>query len=174
MTFLHFSRIVQQVNAQLAYHFVFCLDKSKSMQGRPWRALKEALQEFLEKRQEDQSKRDIITLIEFDDEAYITCDREPLTGNVQLSSTPKFGTRFHPALDAAEETLSCRERHKIPVFIFMSDGGAGDNERLVPGRMRDIVNSYGPMSVHTIGFGPLARHGLLQVTARSATALLNN
>ena len=143
------------------------------MKGGRWRDLKEALQQFLDKRIEDQSKRDVITLIEFDDHAYTTCIREPLTGNVRLSSIPKWGTKFHPALDAAEEVLSYRQRHEIPVFIFMSDGASGDGKRRIPGRMEQIYNSYGPMNVHTIGFGPLARHDLLKVTALSAASLFN-
>ena len=134
------------------------------MLGQPWQDLKNAFRLFLKKRIEDQSERDVVTLIEFDDWAYTTCEKEQLNADMCPRSYPRFGTRFHPALDAAEAALANCQTWEIPVFIFMSDGGAGDNEKTVPDRMSELFRNFGPMSVHTIGFGALARHPLLQVT----------
>ena len=134
------------------------------MLGQPWQDLKNAFRVFLKQRIKDQSERDVVTLIEFDDMAHITYEKRPLNKDMCPQSHPRFGTRFHPALDAAEAVLAKRRTHEIPAFIFMSDGGAGDNEKTVPARMSELVRRFGPMCVHTIGFGSLARHSLLQVT----------
>ena len=155
------------------FHFVFCLDESGSMAGKPWSDLCIAFRQFLEKRIADQTENDLVTVIQFDNAKRTVHTRVALSRNIQLASQSQGGTYFVPPLQKTlNHMLSNRRQHEIPVLVFMSDGEAHDAANVLPS-VRNLVNQVQNVEMHTVGFGSGAGHGLLQVRTHATSTSIH-
>merc|ERR1719362_1759765 len=150
-------------------HFVFCMDDSGSMSGRPWQELLKAYQAFLDDRLK-QSEDDIISIIVFNNKSRIEAQGVPLKSR----PNPKFvsgGTSFGPPLEDAMKVMS-EVADGTPILVFMSDGCAGDTQKSFPAakRMRDMFDDQG-LQTHFVGFGHGVNEEELRGMARESAGL---
>lgn len=132
------------------------------MSGQPWQDLQNAFHTFTAKRASDQSENDFVTVIQFSTTARFVHDKQPLHSSLALAAPVCKGTNFVPPLNSALSILTGVQR-EVPVLIFMSDGQAGDGHSSILETMKSIKPHMPRQSMHTVGFGSDAGHGLLQV-----------
>jgi hypothetical protein len=140
-------------------HIVFVLDESDSMRE-SWPGVVVAYNKYIQHRRQHQFKQDLISIIQFDGTARITCELN-IIANAPTSLGFKSGryTRFAPAATSACEVASRTPSSHVPVIIFMSDGVAMDS--LDAARIFEALNltwksrfpSFGEIELHVIGFG---------------------
>eukprot|EP00467_Chlorarachnion_reptans_P010801 CAMPEP_0114502740 /NCGR_PEP_ID=MMETSP0109-20121206/9264_1 /TAXON_ID=29199 /ORGANISM="Chlorarachnion reptans, Strain CCCM449" /LENGTH=7408 /DNA_ID=CAMNT_0001680699 /DNA_START=96 /DNA_END=22323 /DNA_ORIENTATION=+ len=136
------------------YHFVFALDSSFSMCGKPWRELKDAYTAFLQTLRDEQTGvEDFISVISFATKATtVFSGREVLNAPTHF---PYHGTStyFRPALKNAKEVIEQlpQKQRCIPVLIFMTDGRNGDGD--VSDLLKELKSRNTRLKAEFIGFG---------------------
>jgi len=150
----------QPSSAHEIVHYVFCLDQSGSMQGRPWILLIEAFRAFVGKLRVYREK-DLVTVITFDGDVTKYPNRPD---GVDLSKPVKDikendlkiqmrggGTCFGPPLLMAHQVFKNHaSRQMKKILIFMSDGDEyGDSSRLAD----KLLEFKEDLTVHMIYFG---------------------
>ena len=141
---------------------MFCLDESGSMGGQPWQDVCNAFRLFLHRRVREQASSDLVSVIQFDNNARIAMQGVSLREDLGLLPYRGGGTAFIPPLNTAQSIVCNSQTAYIPVVVFMSDG-AGEDHTSVLNKMRQLVQHCSALSVHTIGFGYGASHSRLQV-----------
>eukprot|EP00878_Enallax_costatus_P013375 GHUV01013985.1.p1 GENE.GHUV01013985.1~~GHUV01013985.1.p1 ORF type:complete len:1200 (+),score=534.70 GHUV01013985.1:114-3713(+) len=153
-----------------AFHFVFCLDGSGSMSGRPWQDLTTAYQQLLQRRNSDQCLGDLVSVVTFSDSPTVQITRQPISTVAQSFSATFGGTYFAPALTQCDALIAGTPAGYTPILIFMSDGCDGSSTAV--GTMQQLYTKYRGrnLQVHTIAFGHSAGSGatLLQSMATAA------
>eukprot|EP01006_Ploeotia_vitrea_P050435 TRINITY_DN67461_c1_g2_i1.p1 TRINITY_DN67461_c1_g2~~TRINITY_DN67461_c1_g2_i1.p1 ORF type:complete len:645 (+),score=93.26 TRINITY_DN67461_c1_g2_i1:121-2055(+) len=134
------------------FHFIFVLDESGSMQGRPWAALVTAYRTFLAQRVTDQGQPtdDLVSVISFASHARIQFSHQPMATVSRNLSHQSGGTSYKPAIDQVFNVINtpgCK-----PIVIFMSDGFPGD-AAAGQARMRQLFQQYPQLQLFTIAFG---------------------
>ena len=133
------------------------------MRGQPWQDVCNAFQVFLQKRVSEQATSDLVSVIQFDDSARIPMQEVSLREDLGLLRYRGRGTKFIPALDAAQSIVLNSQTAHIPVLIFMSDGAGNDSHGNILNKTRELIQHCPSLNVHTIGFGRGAAHSRLQV-----------
>jgi len=143
------------------YHVIFVLDASGSMGSQinsqnanetRWTALIGAVNTFIQSRSQANA-RDIVTIIEYDNSAYIQCESQPLQGTDFGRMLRLFGggTNFEVGLSAAKKIID-GSNHKAytPVLLFLSDGECKNGEA----EMKQIYQAHqrNQLIVRTLGF----------------------
>ena len=133
------------------------------MRGQPWRDVCNAFRLFLQKRVSEQATSDLVSVIQFDDSARIPIQGVSLREDLGLLQYRAGGTRFIPALDAAQSIVLNSQTAHIPVLVFMSDGAGNDSHGNILNKTRELIQHCPSLNVHMIGFGRGAAHSRLQV-----------
>ena len=142
-----FDEVKEEV---VRFHFIFCLDESGSMGGRPWDALLRAYQTFINKRRNDQGMGDLVSTITFSSGCRNQGMLVPIGSvNVNLQYNGG-GTNFDQALAGAQEALARNPPDCIPFLLFMSDGHGGGNP--IP-TIQTFRARYKGFKCDTIGLG---------------------
>lgn len=136
-----------------AFHFIFCLDASGSMSGRPWQELTTAYQQLLHRRTSDQCSGDTVSVVVFSDRPSVAIRQQPVTSAPRSFQGIFGGTCFAPALSACDGLIASTQPGLTPILVFMSDGC--DNIGRAVGAMQQLYSRYQTMNlqVHTIAFG---------------------
>jgi Mg-chelatase subunit ChlD len=136
-----------------AFHFVFCLDCSGSMSGRPWADVVQAYGQLLARRRSDQNQGDVVSVVTFCSSPHVAAAVTPIDAAPSSLPYSGGGTCFAPALAECQRLLEAAPARYTPVLIFMSDGedcssGATQAVQQLCSRLR-MCN----LQVHTIAFG---------------------
>ncbi len=124
-------------------HTIFILDESGSM-TKNWSGLQQAFCRYLDTLQSDEeSSADLISVIEFDDDARIVAQAISIDDARQLSlSIRGGGTKFAPAISKANDLLKEDASSKTDiVLVFMTDGANTDDDTSVE-ILRDIFHKF--------------------------------
>eukprot|EP00931_Biecheleriopsis_adriatica_P036853 TRINITY_DN21179_c0_g2_i1.p1 TRINITY_DN21179_c0_g2~~TRINITY_DN21179_c0_g2_i1.p1 ORF type:complete len:1354 (+),score=298.99 TRINITY_DN21179_c0_g2_i1:180-4241(+) len=143
-------------------HFVFCMDASGSMQGKPWQDLMAAYNDFLRRRMNDQADRDVVSIIVFDDNVDVQSRGRPLKSAPRSLRYTGGRTEFAPAIMAAAAEMT-RLPGFTPNLIFMSDGQGGDASAAV----QSLCRAHGSkgLQANFVAFGSGADARMLQQLA---------
>uniref|UniRef100_A0A383V437 VWFA domain-containing protein n=1 Tax=Tetradesmus obliquus TaxID=3088 RepID=A0A383V437_TETOB len=136
-----------------AFHFVFCLDSSGSMSGRPWQELLTAYQQLLTRRTSDQCAGDYMSVVTFDSLPRVASQLQQLTSAPQSFSYSGGGTCFTPALQRCDSLLAATPAGLTPILVFMSDGDDGGGSPVSVMQQLHATYSSRNLQVHTIAFG---------------------
>jgi hypothetical protein len=125
----HYFECIHQA-PNTGYHFFFCMDDSGSMSGTPWFDLQNAATDFCTSRK--QSAFDRLTMVQFNGTPQVMCQNLPM-GQFDPKVHLVFrggGTLFAPAISTCHQLIRTHSNTTlIPIFVFMSDGGAEDGDR---------------------------------------------
>ena len=137
------------------------------MSGQPWQDVCNAFRLFLQRRVREQATSDLVSVIQFDNNARIAMQGVSIREDLELLRNRRGGTKFIPPLTVAQRIVSNSQTAHIPVLVFMSDGAGGDSHGCVLNKMRELIQYCPSLSVHTIGFRRGAPHVRLQVRSTS-------
>jgi uncharacterized protein YegL len=160
--------VAQQVPA--AYHLVFVLDESGSMNGTPWQLLSTAFSAFIQQRRNDQGMEDRVSVIQFDSGARQTMTNLDIRHVGQLGNMQGGGTTYCGGLQLANAAIRATPLTLKPMLIFMSDGEPNDGQAAssLLSSMYQEHRARG-LQVQLIGFGNGSFPVLDQMAAVSAT-----
>eukprot|EP00536_Pseudo-nitzschia_multiseries_P011908 jgi/Psemu1/260212/estExt_Genewise1Plus.C_4320017 len=133
-------------------HNIFVLDESGSMQY-SWSGVVSVYNKFLHNRRQRQHDSDLISIVQFDSTARITCNQ---IGIVNAPSNLNYnggGTCFAPAASFACDLARNTPQSHQAVVIFMSDGMANDSAHAAQ-HFSNLSTHFGfDIELHVIGFG---------------------
>jgi hypothetical protein len=139
-------------------HIIFVLDESGSMVN-CWAGVVTAYQNYLTVRLESQSCLDLVSVVQFSSSARQTVDRQA------ISTAPRdlgFGgglTCFSPAASLASQAVQMTQSSHIPVVVFMSDGGTGQEDSAYASQIfsqlsTEVLSRFkSDLELHVIAFG---------------------
>ena len=148
-------------------HILFVLDESGSM-VESWPGVVVAYKEYIQHRRQHQFEHDLISIIQFDCGARITCTLQSIIDAPIDLDFEGGSTSFLPAALLACEVVNHTPASHVPVIIFMSDGAASDSQdaaRIFADLNREWksrVSSLGEIELHVIGFGDATSLNQLQ------------
>ncbi len=158
-------------------HIVFVLDMSGSM-SRDWSGVVTAYNQYIQRRRQNQSECDLVSVVQFDSGAQTTVDMLPISQAPNILHFSGGGTCFYPAADHAFNLASKTPSTHKPVVVFMSDGGTWDADAAA-GKFsqlnRNIRQSHDhDLELHVIAFGGGASTTQLQqITGSSRNGKLH-
>ncbi|OEU21502.1 hypothetical protein FRACYDRAFT_235129 [Fragilariopsis cylindrus CCMP1102] len=139
-------------------HILFVLDESGSM-VESWPGVVVAYKDYIQHRRQHQFEHDLISIIQFDCGARITCTLQSIIDAPTDLDFEGGSTSFLPAALLACEVVNHTPASHVPVIIFMSDGAASDSQdaaRIFADLNREWksrVSSLDEIELHVIGFG---------------------
>jgi len=160
MKLLHFEKFNRSCSTTITsgfFHIYLCLDDSGSMRGRPWSELTVAVKSFIAKRldyfhAESINPGDTVTIINYSTNAKVMCRNIPINGSPEKYMQFRGGgTSFKAGLSTVYNELKSLENTKIPVLLFMSDGGSFDGNCEMELISKEF--SKAGIKIFTIGFG---------------------
>src|SRR3990167_5052221 len=142
------------------FRIYFCLDDSGSMGGAPWIDLVSAVSAFIKKRldffvAEGIQPGDLVTIVNYSNSAQVMCRSQPINTNPERHTRFRGGgTCFSTGLAAVYNEMKndwAQDKTRVPVLLFMSDGGSSDGEL----QMQMISSDFSScgLKLFTVGFG---------------------
>lgn len=154
-------------------HIVFVLDMSGSM-CHDWSGVEVAYNEYIARRKQNQSHSDLVSVVQFDDDASTTVRMVPLNDTPNSLHYSGGETNFYPAAEKAFKNVSKTPSTHTPTVVFMSDGQANDASaaaRIFSELNCDVRQKTGnDLELHVIAFGSNASTSQLQEIANSSGA----
>ncbi|CAJ1966717.1 unnamed protein product [Cylindrotheca closterium] len=141
-----------------AKHIIFILDESGSMED-DWPGVVEAYNKYVARRLQSQSTLDLVSVVQFDDNARLTVDCEPITSVPNTLDYRSGGTRFSPAASLGSQAAQKSPASHVPVVVFMSDGGTDPSDSAQASQTLSQLNSIvlqrynRDLELHVIAFG---------------------
>jgi Mg-chelatase subunit ChlD len=143
---------------QSQQHVVFVLDMSGSM-SHNWSGVVAAYRKFIECRMQHQCQNDLVSVVQFDDEATVAFQNYPMASVPQDLNFRGGGTYYSPAAaKACEIALTTPDSHSA-VVVFMSDGLADENDAHQAASAFTLLNQEyrrlkgSDLMIHVIAFG---------------------
>ncbi|CAJ1966718.1 unnamed protein product [Cylindrotheca closterium] len=139
-------------------HIIFILDESGSMED-DWPGVVEAYNKYVARRLQSQSTLDLVSIVQFDDNARLTVDCEPITSVPNTLDYNGGGTRFSPAASLGSQAVQQSPASHAPVVVFMSDGGTDPSDSAQASQTLSQLNSIvlqrynRDLELHVIAFG---------------------
>ena len=154
-------------------HIVFVLDQSGSM-SHSWSGVVAAYRNYIDRRMQNQSQSDLVSVVQFDGSSTITVQNQPIGTAPTTLSYSGGGTIYSPAAtDARRVALGTPSSH-APVVVFMSDGETDQGDATAAAQTFSALNNEirrqrgHDLELHVIAFGVgLNTRQLQQITNSS-------
>ncbi|CAF0989470.1 unnamed protein product, partial [Brachionus calyciflorus] len=133
-------------------HYIFILDESESMVGKPWSDLMNAYNGFLQDKVNSQNSFNYFSLITYNTDSNVHFIGRTLDQIFNVTINQRSGaTKFTQAFKTVDERNVINSVEAKPVIIFMTDGQAEDPTEYVDMMMKKYKNLY--LKIHTVLFG---------------------
>jgi uncharacterized protein YegL len=154
-------------------HIIFVLDESGSMSG-AWGGVVAAYRSYIDRRLQNQSQTDLVSVIQFGSISRVTVQLQPITTAPVKLSYSGGGTVYSPAAEDARRLALGTPSSHAPVVVFMSDGMADESDAQLAMRTFSTLNqeilgrSGSAIELHVIAFGAGLDQRQLQYIAQSS------
>lgn len=152
-------------------HMIFILDESGSM-SYDWSGVVEAFREYISCRLQNQNEEDLVSVVQFNDNARITVQLERIGTAPATLNFGDGGTQFAPASSEGSKVTMLTPRSHLPTVVFMSDGGTHDSTSaasILASLNGQVLRTYGDnLELHVIAFGNGADTKQLAEISRSS------
>ena len=150
-----FDHKFECLHGRKKFHFIFLLDTSNSMKGKPWKSAVKATTNFMDSRK-SKNNADTFSIILYDNEASVVEEFQKLaefkSENLVSSFSGSDGTKFSCGLSTADTVIGRNlNKNMTPILIMMSDGRS-DCGNAEMSRLAEKYNVAENLQVFTVGF----------------------